>query len=107
MVESKKALWVVFRPESPETGAAMREKFEGSYPVFKEMPGLYSKHWWVNEERGEWGALYVFDTEKDLREYIESDRWLNKVPEKYGYKPAEVSILDVGPILCREAVTRP
>lgn len=101
MATEKKALWVVFRPETPEGKAAMREKFKTSYPIFKDMPELYFKSWWVNEEKGEWGALYIFNSEKDLEEYIASDRWLKKVPEKYGCKPAVQEILDSGPILCK------
>jgi hypothetical protein len=101
----KKALWVVFRPEKPEDIAFMREKFLGSYPNFKEMGGLFSKVWWSDPEKGEWGAMYVFNSEAELQEYIQSDHWLKKVPERHGYKPEVVAILDLGPILYKEAVT--
>ncbi len=104
MVSSKKALWVVFRPESPESVDAMREKFLVSYHAFRDMPGLFSKVWWCDSEKGEWGAMYIFNSEEDLQEYLHSDRWLNKVPQKYGYKPEIVSVLDLGPILYKNAV---
>jgi len=91
MVSEKKALWVAFRPESPESVEAMREKFLVSYQAFRDMPGLFSKAWWSNSETGEWGAMYIF-------------RWLNKIPQKYGYKPEIVSVLDLGPILYKKAV---
>ncbi len=104
MVSEKKALWVLFRPENPESVAAMREKFLVSYHAFRDMPGLFSKVWWCNSERGEWGAMYIFDTDEDLQEYLRSDRWLNKVPKKYGYKPEIVAVLDLGPILYKNAV---
>ena len=44
------------------------------------------------------------DKYKDLQEYLHSDRWLNKVPQKYGYKPEIVSVLDMGPILYKNTV---
>jgi len=68
------------------------------------MPGLFSKVWWSDPQRGEWGALYIFRTEEDLQEYLRSDRWQKKIPEKYGYKPEVVAVLDVGAILYKEAV---
>jgi hypothetical protein len=58
MATEKKALWVVFRPEKLESTTEMRKKFLGSYPHFKEMPGLFSKCWWCNPQKGEWG-LYA------------------------------------------------
>ncbi len=105
MAEEKRALWVVFRPETLPDTAAMREKFMGSYPHFKEMDGLFSKCWWTDPDKGEWGALYIFETEKHLRDYLASERWQKTVPEKYGCKPEVVAILEPGPILCKEAVT--
>ena len=105
MATEKKALWVVFRPETLESTAEMRKKFLGSYPHFKEMDGLFSKCWWCNQEKGEWGALYIFNSDADLQAYITSERWLKVVPEKYGCKPEIQAILDPGPILCNAAVT--
>lgn len=104
MVSEKKALWVVFRPEDPESVDAMREKFLVSYEAFRDMPGLFSKVWWCDPERGEWGAMYIFNSDEDLQEYLRSDRWLSKVPQKYGYRPEIVAVLDPGPILYKKAV---
>ena len=104
MVSERKALWVVFRPENPESVVAMREKFLISYQAFRDMPGLFSKVWWCDSEKGEWGAMYIFNSDEDLQEDLHSDRWLNKVPKKYGYKPEIVAILDLGPILYKNAV---
>jgi len=105
MASEKKALWVVFRPEKPENIAVMRKRFQESYPVFKDMPGLFSKVWWCNPENGEWGAMYIFNSEAELQEYLQSDHWLKKVPEKHGYKPEIVAILDLGSILYKQVVT--
>lgn len=104
MSEEKKALWVVFRPEKNIETDEMRKKFLGSYPHFRDMPSLYSKTWWVDPEKNEWGAMYIFNSQKELDEYVASDRWQNKVPEKYGCKPEIVAVLDIGAILFKESV---
>ncbi len=70
-----------------ESVEAMREKFLVSYQAFRDMPGLFGKVWWSDPQRERWGALYIFRTEEDLREYLRSDRWQKKIPEKYGYSP--------------------
>ncbi len=106
MVSKKKALWVVFRPENPGSVDAVREKFLVSYQAFRDMPGLFSKVWWCNSEKGEWGAMYIFNSDEDLQEYLHSDRWLNKVPQKYGYKPEIVAVLDLGAILYKNVVVK-
>jgi hypothetical protein len=105
LASEKKGLWVVFRPEKPENIVEMRKKFLGSYHVFRDMPGLFSKTWWCNQQKGEWGALYIFDSEADLQVYLQSELWVKKVPEKYGYKPEIIAILDLGPILYKRPIT--
>jgi len=104
MATEKKALWVVFKMDKVMSKAEWRERFSGAYSIFRDMPGVFSKCWWTDQEKGVWGAFYVFNSEKDLQDYITSDLWLNKIPEKYNAKP-EVTILDPGPILCKKAIT--
>jgi hypothetical protein len=99
----KKALWVVFRPKDPVDLKKMRDMYMGSYPHFKDMPSLYAKTWWVDEEKNEWGAMYIFNSRKELDSYIASDRWNITIPEKYGCTP-EIAILDIGAILFKEKV---
>ncbi|MBC8440069.1 MAG: YdhR family protein [Deltaproteobacteria bacterium] len=100
----KKALWVVFRPKDPVSLKKMRDLYMGSYPHFKEMTSLYAKTWWVNEEKNEWGAMYIFNSQTQLDAYIQSDRWQRIIPEKYGCTP-ETTVLDIGAILFKEKVT--
>ena len=71
--------------------------------LHSEHPFIF-KSWWTNKEKGEWGAFYLFNSEKDLQEYINSDLWLKTVPAKYGAKPVQ-TILDPGPILCKKTIT--
>lgn len=101
----KKALWVVFRPKDKIEKEKMRQMYLGSYPHFKEMTSLYAKTWWVNEEKNEWGAMYIFNSQKEVDDYLASDRWQYKVPEKYGCIPEVVAVLDIGAILFKEPVT--
>ena len=100
----KKALWVVFRPKDPVDLKKMRDMYMGSYPHFKYMASLYAKTWWVDEDKNEWGAMYIFNSQKELDAYLATDRWINKIPAKYGCTP-EITILDIGALLFKEKVT--
>jgi hypothetical protein len=83
----KRALFCVFKPDRLETSEEMRKQFESSYPIFAEMASVEFKCWWVDQENGEWGAFYIFRSEQELNTYINSERWLKVIPEKYGCKP--------------------
>jgi len=104
MATEKKAMWVVFKMDKTLSSAEWKERFSGAYEIFRDMPGVFSKCWWCNQEKGVWGAYYIFNSEKELQDYINSDLWVNKVPEKYNAVP-EVTIVDPGPILCKEVIT--
>jgi len=101
MATDKKAMWVVFKMDKMLSAKELRERFSAAYDIFRDMPGLFSKTWWINQEKKEWGALYVFDSEEDLQAYANSDLWVNKVPAKWGVKP-EVTVLDVGAVLAKQ-----
>ena len=104
MAAEKRALMCVFRPDKLKTTQEMREWFSGSYPRFLEMEGVEFKCWWVDQEKQEWGAFYVFKSEKALREYVASDIWLKVVPEKYGCKPTW-TVVEVGLIISKKIIT--
>jgi hypothetical protein len=104
MAEEKRAMYVVFKMDKKMSTEEWRKRFAGSYDIFKNMPGVFSKCWWCNQEKGLWGAFYIFNSEEELQKYITSDLWVNKVPEKYNAKP-EITILEPGPILCKKVVT--
>ena len=104
MASEKKAAWVVFKMDQKMSTDEWRDRFSPAYELMYNLPGIFSKCWWVNQEKGEWGALYVFDSKEDLNSYLTSDLWVNKVPEKYGCKP-EVTILEPGPIISKAQVS--
>lgn len=106
MEGKKKAMWVVFKMDKMPAKEEMRKKFSALYSIYRDHPAIDSKCWWVNEERREWGAFYVFRSEELLQEYLKSDLWVKEIPGRWGVRP-EVTIVDPGPILCKEPVTRP
>jgi len=105
MSNQKKVLFCVFEPEELKSAEQMRQMFTGSYPIFAEMEAVEYKCWWVDEDRGQWGALYVFRSPEDLEAYVTSDRWLKAIPEKYGCSP-NWQVMDVGLILSKKAITK-
>lgn len=104
MAIEKKALWVVFKLKEGQTKEEMRKEHLKVYDMFLNMPGLFSKLFWFNQDKDEWGSLYVFNSEKDLQNYITSDLWLHQIPATFG-KP-EMTIVEPGPILYKSAVTK-
>lgn len=106
MAGNKKAMWVVFRMEKMPTVEEMRERFCELYHIYRDHPAIDSKCWWVDEEKRQWGAFYIFRSEELLREYLKSDLWVKEIPARWGVKP-EATVVDPGPILCKQAVTRP
>jgi len=104
MATEKSAMWVVFKMDKKMSTAEWRERFMEAYPIMRDMPGLFSKCWWCDQEKGVWGALYIFNSEKELKEYLASDLWVNFVPAKFGSKP-EVTMVEPALILCKKVVT--
>ena len=104
MATEKRALMCVLKPDKLKTTSEMREMFVGSYPRFMEMKMLEFKCWWCDQQKQEWGALYIFKSEEALKEYVASDIWQKVVPEKYGCVPIW-NIVEPGPILSKERIT--
>jgi hypothetical protein len=103
MLTEKRALLCVFKPDHLKTTEEMRELFSGSYPRFLDMETLEFKCWWCDQEKGQWGALYIFKSGDALADYINSDIWQKVVPEKYGCVPT-YSIVEPGPILAKKEI---
>ncbi len=106
MPEPRKALFAVFKPEVMPTSEELRAQFTTSYPVFMDMEEMEYKCWWIDQDQGEWGALYVFRSAEELDAYIASDRWLKIIPEKYNCTP-EWRVMDVGMIISKTLHTEP
>ena len=102
----KRALLVTFKPDKLPSTEELRAQFKTSYPVFRGMDSVEYKCWWVDQDRGEWGAMYVFRSAGALDDYLASDLWRNKVPAKYGCRPTW-RIAEVGLILSKAMITEP
>jgi len=103
MMRDKRVLFCVFKPDKMENTSKMRELFSTSYPKFLEIEEVEFKCWWCDQERKEWGALYVFQSKQALEKYVASDLWRKVVPEKYGCVPTWVS-LEVGAIISKKII---
>ncbi len=86
------------------TTDAWRERLGGAYDEIYNLKGIFSKCWWVNQEKKEWGALYIFDSEQELNDYLTSDVWTKTVPEKFGCTP-EVTILEPALIISKKEIS--
>jgi len=106
MMTEKRALMCRFKPDHLKPTDEMQKWFTGSYPRFLEMGTVEFKCWWCDQENGEWGAFYIFESEKALNAYVSSDIWLKVVPEKYGCVPTWRAV-EPGPILSKKISTGP
>lgn len=102
----KKAMWVVFKMDKMPTKEELRERFKNLYHIYRDHPAIESKCWWVNEEKNEWGAFYVFRSDEVLQEYLKSDLWLKTIPGRWG-APAVVTVLDLAATLYKEKIIQP
>jgi hypothetical protein len=105
MSQEKRALWVEFAPATLPATAELRAQFATSYPVFRDMDPVEYKCWWVEQEAGRWGALYVFRSAAELDQYLGSERWLKTIPEKYGCTPIW-RVLEVGAIVSKAVINQ-
>lgn len=82
------ATLVLFRDEERRyTSAQLREIFEGSAPSYRGLDGLRSKVYVIDEERGEFGGFYLWESREQMRRGQGSDEWLAAVRGRYGITP--------------------
>lgn len=105
MSQVKKGLWVIFKPDKIDPDQ-LRAQFATSYPVFHDMEAVEYKCWWIDEDRGEWGAFYLFRSQGELDAYLASERWQKIIPEKYGCRPT-ARVVDAGMVLSKKIIIQP
>ncbi|MBS4730352.1 YdhR family protein [Mycobacterium sp. SM1] len=84
------------------------ESSEKGVNNYLKRPGLVYKAYLLNPEAKKFGAVYLFENEQTLNEFVTSDRWKNQIPAIWGVAPT-ASDFDV-PILVdntRYKVIRP
>lgn len=72
------ALHVLFHAEEIDADA-LRERFPTRVPVFAAVPGLHSKAFILDEESGEFGGFYVFDSAAARADYPRSELFAETV----------------------------
>lgn len=64
-------------------------------PQFKAIPGLLQKYYVKTDQLGEYGGVYVWDSQESLQSYRESDL-AKSIPEAYEITEApNIEIMDV------------
>lgn len=82
------ATLVIFRDEERRyTSEQLRAIFEESAPSYRGMDGLRSKTYLIDEERGEFGGFYLWESDEQMRRVQGSADWLKKVRARYGLTP--------------------
>ncbi|MBI2861782.1 MAG: YdhR family protein [Chloroflexi bacterium] len=96
----------VLRPKAPIDWGWVKSAFRERYPAFLEMPGLTTMIWYIDEDKGEFGSFYVFESRKALDDYLASDTWRSRIPQTFGAIP-EARIFQVPQMIAKKVITRP
>ena len=75
-----------FRLPQPISPDEARRIFLGSAPTYRDMPGLFSKHYVLSEDGQTAGGVYFWRSREDA-EKAYSDTWRAFVRGKYGTDP--------------------
>lgn len=51
----------------------LKKRYPERMPDFREVPGLVQKFYVYDEPAGEWGGIYLWDSEASARSYMASD----------------------------------
>ena len=104
MKSEKKAMWVVFKMKALPSKEEMRERFQTLYHIYRDHPAIEYKAWYMNEEKLEWGAFYVFRSQELLAEYLKADLWTKEIPGRWGVTP-EYTVLDLCAVVSKSLIT--
>lgn len=73
---------VIVRFKSSLPAEEVQRRYEERMPEFRALPGLLQKYYIHNPSSGEWGGVYLWDSQASLDAYLASD--LRKsIPETY------------------------
>lgn len=84
---------VTFRYGTEFDAAAFNEIAAARRSIYEGMPGLLQKIYWVAPERGEGGAVYVWES-RAAAERVQTTEWLDKAEQAFGVRP-EIRYADV------------
>jgi hypothetical protein len=78
---------VTFTLPKPASLAEITKVFQGTAPKYRGMPGLLRKNYFVSEDGGRAGGIYVWASRADA-ERVYTPEWRAFVESKYGTPPA-------------------
>lgn len=71
------------------------KKAKERVPQFKAIPGLLQKYYVKTDQLGEYGGVYVWDSQESLQSYRESDL-AKSIPEAYEITEApKIEFMDI------------
>ena len=87
--------------EMPVYREALIEKFQARRALADGVPDLYFKAYWIDEQRGEYGGFYLWES-RQAAEAFYSPEWVDRATAHYGSRP-EIRYLEV-PLLVNNMV---
>ena len=87
------AVLVSWELESPIFREALIEKFQARRALYDGMSELYFKAYWIDEDRGEYGGFYLWES-REAAEALYTPEWIERATAHYGSRP-EIRYLDV------------
>lgn len=90
-------LFVKFK--SKLTTDEVERRYKDRLPQFRDVPGLLQKYYLQDSATGEWGGLYLWDSQESLDAFLASD--LRKtIPETYEFAaPPRIETINVVDVL--------
>jgi heme-degrading monooxygenase HmoA len=51
----------------------IKRRYRERMPEFRQLPGLVQKYYFHDDSTGEWGGIYLWDSQESVEEYLASD----------------------------------
>jgi hypothetical protein len=83
---------VTFQLRKATTAAEMSTAFQAAVPMFQAVPGLLTKYFYVSEDGGRAGGIYVWASRADA-DQLYNGEWRPFVEKKFG-SPPTIEFLD-------------
>jgi len=77
---------VTFQMPKSTTAEEMSAPFEAASPMFRNVPGLLTKYFYVSEDGRRAGGIYVWASRADADRLYSGD-WRGMVEKKFGSSP--------------------
>ena len=67
------AVLLIVRFKSSLSPDELERRYKERFPKFRALPGLLQKYYLRDASTGEWGGLYLWDSQASLDEFLASD----------------------------------